>query len=1642
MEVPRTAPLRVWKPRRGGNVVAQEVSVVRDDSKYPEQETVVVSVRVPVMVSSVPAPWVVLGCERPPVGWTDLPWWRDGVALEPDFRGVSGPDVLIVGPGKSLPRFRKYAEWTDRMVELRCKMANPSPVLLREYKRRFGVACAPQLQPVAQLKVLDEPVASQIENAAGRVLVCKWETYSVPNLESVGFEGVSTPGDLGQLHSWMYTMVDKGSVKDVSVPAGLVDKLGEFWAFKEKDSGHANFLVSVEKLRNLLRPLVVTAHQSRVAMMYVPVIAYKRYLVSQNGLARLVSGSYVSQTTWRSVLALGAATLACLPTTASAAAIGVTSGATLLTGGAVTALVAGSAYLYLAARERRGRSYARVYPTTNCTSVPPKDWNRTASVTRSEVPSVQEDKVKDVVKVVGLASVDYLPEVFADNVENQYKALEKRVLAAPPEHDPEVVGRFIKWAKDNCEKILGKPVAIQSIEFDSWLENMNASRAVKARILKAKMALRDAGIDEHSVLAKDQIHKATQREAFTKFETVLSGSKIAKSEKASRLIQGAHPEMTALVGPWMSAFQGRMKKVLDGRGGLMFTSGKTVRQVAEFIGSKIQDGWSPFDDDVGAYDLSLIVPYAEFEVWLCDRYHCPRTTHDLMTANIETHGWTSLGWKYSVRGTRKSGDTFTSVMNSILNLMFHLFIFCEERQIGVSEALKSLVMAAQGDDDVGAHVGPKIDWKAGMAKLGFKSEPHYVESVSKLEFCSHYLTKDSVGWTFFPKVGRILAKAGVSLRAPDGLEAAYARSTILSLRGACASCPPLRAYCDRVMQLTEGERLVPVLDEPWKMRSDIEGEPTPETWLDLHERYGYSIGMHKQFEVELREMELGSPANHPIFNHLCSVDSDVPGDLNIGPLGRKVELKECGPDAELDYVQYEVRLPGDEATVIVDVKDGNQQSSVLDVVRLACNKVGRPKINAADAEFLVAGKPVHHATCPLGIGIEVRYRGRGGMLSVVAGLSKPGVWLAQLLLETTVEVGAEKFAFSEVDEKKESRQEYVWIDSNPATVMMVKDGLEVGIPNHQQELATVGAIEVTRDVVVDLCGRTKVVTMSVSSSVIDAVGVAFGLSVVQACKFQPHLGGKPTRWTVPLGTDGDVVVRARLVGGAQVSRGEKILKRIEDNMGVKATSRPWLLSAIDPMHDNSIGLGSYPDMNGAMSVPMLVRNTMQVATNQGSTANWDCNIVFNPEACLNALSTVTRLQSGNSLGASSLANVFTSPAGGQANGGTYGGISAYKAASGSNMDFTSWSQGISYVPSATTGAFSSCAIDGAWRMTSLGLEITNTTAELYKQGTVTVWTQPVPPPWTGSTYNTVDFSKMPSTTGWTPVPFSGVLTPAFPYSVAEANILGGSRQWNASEGAYMVARRSSDVLPILGGQCQYPVYYHDNSQDQTVVVPTWFTQTLDGGAISYPTLPQSSLTPFNMMGALFTGLSAQSTLTVNVWAYLEVFPEQVENVLTPLAQPSAPYDEQALRLYAEIIKAMPVGVMFKENGLGDWFMDAANSVVDTIGSVASTVGRVVGGVGSFVSSWNGSKPNVSVIGDIAGKVERKVRSEIEQAKNAQGGSSVLRGDGVKEALKAERKILRTEGGAASTKYRLMARQLIAADKAKARLQATLAKKRK
>jgi len=116
--------------------------------------------------------------------------------------------------------------------------------------------------------------------------------------------------------------------------------------------------------------------------------------------------------------------------------------------------------------------------------------------------------------------------------------------------------------------------------------------------------------------------------------------------------------------------------------------------------------------------------------------------------------------------------------------------------------------------------------------------------------------------------------------------------------------------------------------------------------------------------------------------------------------------------------------------------------------------------------------------------------------------------------------------------------------------------------------------------------------------------------------------------------------------------------------------------------------------------------------------------------------------------------------------------------------------------------------------------------------------------------------------------------------------------------------------------------------------------------------------PFDCSGAHFTGLSYNTTLTINVRWILERLPGPNEVDLVVLAQPPTPFDPLALELYTRALDNAPPGVMLSENPLGEWF----TSVLKKVGEWAPKIGGALGDIGV---------PFAETVGKIAGAAASK-----------------------------------------------------------------------
>jgi len=389
---------------------------------------------------------------------------------------------------------------------------------------------------------------------------------------------------------------------------------------------------------------------------------------------------------------------------------------------------------------------------------------------------------------------------------------------------------------------------------------------------------------------------------------------------------------------------------------------------------------------------------------------------------------------------------------------------------------------------------------------------------------------------------------------------------------------------------------------------------------------------------------------------------------------------------------------------------------------------------------------------------------------------------------------------------------------------------------------------------------------------------------------------------------------------SKVNRGEKILNRLVSENKITSTGRDWLVAALDPFHDSQLdNLEGWPDTECGASVVRCIKQSITIAVPTSmAAANWDCHVVVWPFLNSNGATFSPNLRNTNII----TGPVFPVSSAVAIAGGVT--ISGMKSGSSWQMiDNPGFCERIASID------LDNSYTQGAGRLLGMGVEVHNTTADLYKQGSVAVYRQQAEnrDPCTLGIYNT----------GLTPYSssFSAQLVRLPPTTLSGVMLLSGSRQWEARDGAYSVMAFSGEENPAIPPAYSVPVVQAAQQDPLENNLDVWSVNCpapkaiLGGQAVMLP----QRVHPIHQSGIFFTGLSPQSTLTINVNYFYESFPGPAEPQILVLAKPSAKYDPCVMELYSRLVQELPVGVPVSENGLGDWFLDAATKAAKYLGPV-------------------------------------------------------------------------------------------------------------
>lgn len=401
-----------------------------------------------------------------------------------------------------------------------------------------------------------------------------------------------------------------------------------------------------------------------------------------------------------------------------------------------------------------------------------------------------------------------------------------------------------------------------------------------------------------------------------------------------------------------------------------------------------------------------------------------------------------------------------------------------------------------------------------------------------------------------------------------------------------------------------------------------------------------------------------------------------------------------------------------------------------------------------------------------------------------------------------------------------------------------------------------------------------------------------------------------------------------------------------NKLNLSEDAREWVVACLDPYHDYQYQVEGLPDERTA---PSVVQIHNQQATLSAPAAagggNWDANIVYTGFSTLMdevplQMTSVTGSGSGVDYSVA-MANRYGKP---------FASLILATEAAGTSFAF-----GRAATAAATAGWSTLGSVKYSTdmsRVIGVAIEVHNTTADIYKQGSCTVAMLPDIGDDEGTCQYVNDAAGLIAT--YPPIAAQRDVSPVFASTVAALQTVPGASTWPAAKGVYaiprmvIIPRRLSTFESITGGVnsikgnalTRVPCVYDSNGnvclpipQDRLVIDPA------DGAGDSFwvPSSPNCSLSGFAGMQIFFTGLSNQTTLTVTFRTIVEYFPS-VGSALLPLATPSPTFDVSAFRLYSEVVAKAPYAVPVSQNAGGDYF----RKILQVIGAAAGAIAPFTG----------------------------------------------------------------------------------------------------
>lgn len=410
-------------------------------------------------------------------------------------------------------------------------------------------------------------------------------------------------------------------------------------------------------------------------------------------------------------------------------------------------------------------------------------------------------------------------------------------------------------------------------------------------------------------------------------------------------------------------------------------------------------------------------------------------------------------------------------------------------------------------------------------------------------------------------------------------------------------------------------------------------------------------------------------------------------------------------------------------------------------------------------------------------------------------------------------------------------------------------------------------------------------------------------------------------------------------------------------MKLTPSGKDWLVSCLDPYHDFQQTIEGFPDMRSTPSVVQVhnQRVTLTVPTSAGG-GNWDTSIWYTGLNVTetNLVNSSTMQTTTPTLGAAYDSGAMPASV-------PFGAFVVQSGAAGVAINYGA--------PGATDhrSAYYSAKTNCNHRLIGVAIEVANTTAEMYKQGSVTVGMLPD----VDYDRQTVTYVDTAAVAPYEVKDFSA-LRCACPVSVVGSlQAVPTASTWPAARGMYAIPRLQVCEPPVADVYGPHTAVYYYGPTAQ-------ISRVMAGAAIggkTFPIVNGGSISGFSPMQIYFTGLSNSTSLTVTFRTIVEYFPPvtaalgSAASDLLPFVTPSPPSDPKALALYSATVAKAPYAVPVDMNSAGEYFA----MVTKAIAQVAPMVAGI----------FSSTHPAIGLAATATGMISQAISKELSKRKKVQ-----------------------------------------------------------